>query len=147
MSKQTKSFSLNTIIEKPTPILQPNIEPQQKKVNKIEPVIDWDDIIAEWSYRLPNGFPTMKNGKFTIKSELKVLQEVLTENGINEMPDFTKKTPAPIQEEDEVKISAADLAKLLSSSDSDFSQKTLDRISNLLKRQGNYEKVIEEKNF
>ena len=107
--------------------------------------INWDDIIAEWSYRLPKGFPTMKNGKFTIKSELKVLQEVLAENGISEMPDFTKKAPAPIQEEDEVKISAADLAKLLSSSDSDFSQKTLDRISNLLKRQGNYEKIIEEK--
>ena len=100
MSKQTKSFSLNTIIEKPTPILHPNIEPQQKKVNKIEPVIDWDNIIAEWSYRLPNGFPTMKNGKFTIKSELKVLQEVLAENGINEMPDFTKKAPAPIREEE-----------------------------------------------
>lgn len=105
--------------------------------------INWDDIIAEWSYRLPKGFPTIKNGKFTIKSELKVLQEVLTENGINEMPDFTKKAPAPLQEE-EVKISAADLVKLLSSPNLDFSQKTLDRISSLLKRQGNYEKVIEE---
>ena len=62
--------------------------------------INWDDIIAEWSYRLPKGFPTMKNGKFTVKSELKVLQEVLTENGINEMPDFTKKTQAPLQEEE-----------------------------------------------
>lgn len=50
-----------------------------------------DDILLEWSYRLPKGFPTIKNGKFTVKSELKVLQEVLTENGINEMPDFTKK--------------------------------------------------------
>lgn len=64
--------------------------------------INWDDIIAEWSYRLPKGFPTMKNGKFTVKSELKVLQEVLTENGINEMPDFTKKTPTPLQEEEPV---------------------------------------------
>ncbi len=56
--------------------------------------INWDDIIAEWSYRLPKGFPTIKNGKFTIKSELKVLQEVLAENGIDEMPDFTKKALA-----------------------------------------------------
>jgi len=61
--------------------------------------INWDDIIAEWSYRLPKGFPTMKNGKFTVKSELKVLQEVLAENGINEMPDFTKKAPTPVREE------------------------------------------------
>ena len=43
-----------------------------------------DDILLEWSYRLPKGYPTMKNGKFTVKSELKVLQEVLTEYGINE---------------------------------------------------------------
>lgn len=64
--------------------------------------INWDDIIAEWSYRLPKGFPTVKNGKFTSKAELKVLQEVLAENGINEMPDFTKKAPAPIQEEEPV---------------------------------------------
>lgn len=107
--------------------------------------INWDDIIAEWSYRLPKGFPTMKNGKFTIKSELKVLQEVLTENGIDEIPDFTKKAPAPIQEEDEVKISAADLAKLLSNVDADFSQETLDRISSLLKRKGQSERVIRQR--
>ena len=107
--------------------------------------INWDDIIAEWSYRLPKGFPTMKNGKFTVKSELKVLQEVLAENGIDEMPDFTKKAPAPIQEEDEVKISAADLAKLLGNVDADFSQETLDRISNLLKRKGQSERVIRQR--
>lgn len=107
--------------------------------------INWDDIIAEWSYRLPKGFPTMKNGKFTIKSELKVLQEVLAENGIDEIPDFTKKAPAPIQEEDEVKISAADLAKLLGNVDADFSQETLDRISNLLKRKGQSERVIRQR--
>jgi len=145
MSEQIKSFSLNTIIEKPTPVLQPNVKPQQKKASKVESVINWDDIIAEWSYRLPKGFPTMKNGKFTVKSELKVLQEVLTENGINEMPDFTKKAPAPLQEEDEVKISAADLAKLLGNADADFSQETLDRISNLLKRKGQSERIIREK--
>lgn len=74
--------------------------------------VNWDDIIAEWSYRLPKGFPTMKNGKFTVKSELKVLQEVLTENGIKEMPDFTKKTPAPLQEE-ESRVSKESLIDLI----------------------------------
>jgi hypothetical protein len=39
-----------------------------------------DDILLEWSYRLPKGFPTMKNDRFTVKSELKVLQEVLLEH-------------------------------------------------------------------
>ena len=52
--------------------------------------INWDDIIAEWSYRLPKGYPTMKDGKFTDPSELKVLHEILRENGINEIPSFTK---------------------------------------------------------
>jgi hypothetical protein len=117
MSEQIKSFSLNTIIEKPTPVLQPSVKPQQKKASKVESVINWDDIIAEWSYRLPNGFPTMKNGKFTVKSELKVLQEVLTENGINEMPDFTKRAPAPLQEEEPVDTRAPktieDIKKLI----------------------------------
>lgn len=83
--------------------------------------INWDDIIAEWSYRLPKGFPTMKNGKFTVKSELKVLQEVLTENGINEMPDFTKKTPTPLQEEEPVDTRAPktikDITKLIPAMD------------------------------
>ena len=49
-----------------------------------------EDIINEWSYRLPKGYPTMKDGKFTDPSELKVLHEILRENGINEMPSFVK---------------------------------------------------------
>tara|TARA_R110002153_G_scaffold274013_2_gene446575 strand:+ start:2388 stop:3764 length:1377 start_codon:yes stop_codon:yes gene_type:complete len=53
-----------------------------------------EDIINEWSYRLPKGYPTMEDGKFTDPSELKVLHEILKENGINEMPSFVKsKTP------------------------------------------------------
>lgn len=151
MSKQTKSFSLNTIIEKPTPILQPNIEPQQKKVNKIEPVIDWDDIIAEWSYRLPNGFPTMKNGKFTIKSELKVLQEVLAENGIDEIPDFTKKVPAPVREAErtDTTFSKDELINIIKTTQ--LSEKDLVRITRIVdsvsSEEGIIQKLSTEKNF
>ena len=146
MSKQTKSFSLNTIIEKLTPILQPNIEPQQKKVNKIEPVIDWDDIIAEWSYRLPNGFPTMKNGKFTVKSELKVLQEVLTENGIDEMPDFTKKAPTRVREAEEptqaMEMTKEQLIKALETSD--LEQEDLLRMFRMVDAKSSQRGVIEQ---
>ena len=53
-----------------------------------------NDILLEWSYRLKKGYPTMEDGKFTDPSELKVLHEILKENGINEMPSFVKsKTP------------------------------------------------------
>lgn len=53
-----------------------------------------NDILLEWSYRLEKGYPTMEDGKFTEPSELKVLHEILKENGINEMPSFVKsKTP------------------------------------------------------
>ena len=49
-----------------------------------------NDILLEWSYRLKKGYPTMKDGKFTEPSELKVLHEILKENGINEMPSFVR---------------------------------------------------------
>lgn len=39
-----------------------------------------DDILIEWSYRLPKGYPTMKDGKFTSKSELAILNQILAEN-------------------------------------------------------------------
>jgi hypothetical protein len=103
-----------------------------------------DDILLEWSYRLPKGYPTVVDGKFVDQTELQILQEVMDEYGVDTMLEPKEETPAPIQEE-EVKISAADLAKLLSSPDADFSQNTLDRISNLLKRQGQSESVIREK--
>ena len=47
-----------------------------------------DDILLEWSYRLKKGYPTMENGQFTDPLELQLLQEILQENGINEMPSF-----------------------------------------------------------
>jgi len=59
--------------------------------------MDLTEIIEEWSYRLPKGFPTMKDGKFTVKSELKILRQVLAENGIEEIPDFTKGREEPIK--------------------------------------------------
>lgn len=45
-----------------------------------------DDILLEWSYRLPKGYPTMKDGKFTSKKELAILDEILAENGISNKP-------------------------------------------------------------
>jgi hypothetical protein len=44
--------------------------------------MNWEEIVLEWSYRLPKGYPTMKDGKFTSKSELVVLNQILAENRI-----------------------------------------------------------------
>lgn len=53
-----------------------------------------NEILAEWSYRLKKGYPTIEDGKFTDPAELEILRQVLSENGINEMPSFVKsKTP------------------------------------------------------
>jgi len=79
-----------------------------------------NDILLEWSYRLKKGYPTMEDGKFTDPSELKVLHEILKENGINEMPSFVKsKTPVSdvikhsvINEVDKDSITAADVEKV-----------------------------------
>ena len=113
--------------------------------------INWDDIIAEWSYRLPKGFPTMKNGKFTVKSELKVLQEVLAENGINEMPDFTKKVPAPVREAErtDTTFSKDELINIIKTTQ--LSEKDLVRITRIVdsvsSEEGIIQKLSTEKNF
>tara|TARA_R110000868_G_scaffold107649_2_gene294439 strand:- start:2030 stop:3424 length:1395 start_codon:yes stop_codon:yes gene_type:complete len=108
--------------------------------------INWDDIIAEWSYRLPKGFPTMKNGKFTVKSELKVLQEVLAENGINEMPDFTKKAPTRVREAEEptqaMEMTKEQLIAALSDPKVNISPKTIATIKKLIGRNADYEIAI-----
>lgn len=43
-----------------------------------------DDILLEWSYRLPKGYPTMKDGKFVDERELAILQEVMDEYGFDQ---------------------------------------------------------------
>lgn len=52
--------------------------------------LDFNQIINEWSYRLPKGYPTMKDGVFVNHEEIEVLREVLKEHGVNELPNFVK---------------------------------------------------------
>ena len=48
--------------------------------------INFDDILAEWSYRLPKGFPTVVDGKFVDKAEVEILNEILHEVGQDQLP-------------------------------------------------------------
>lgn len=41
-----------------------------------------DDILLEWSYRLPKGYPTVVDGQFASEAELSVLKQVLQESGV-----------------------------------------------------------------
>ena len=55
--------------------------------------INFDDILTEWSYRLPKGFPTVVDGKFTERNEVIILNEILEEKGLNsmELPEAKEK--------------------------------------------------------
>ena len=48
-----------------------------------EPIsVDWDSILAEWSYRCPKGYPTVVDGVFTEREEVIILNEVLASRGL-----------------------------------------------------------------
>lgn len=57
-------------------------QPQPQKQEVAKPAVSWDDILTEWSYRCPKGYPTMVDGRFTDVSELHILNEVLSELGL-----------------------------------------------------------------
>jgi hypothetical protein len=110
-----------------------------------------DDILLEWSYRLPKGYPTLKDGKFTSKKELKVLQEVLAEKGIHETPDFTKPTKKPVQKEERTNttFSKDELINIIKNTQ--LSEKDLIRITRIVDSVSSEEGIIEllstQKNF
>jgi len=104
-----------------------------------------DDILLEWSYRLPKGYPTMKDGVFTSETELAILNEILIENGITITSEVSLSDAKAKQEEPTQDVIVApsqqDLAKMLISGDVVLSEKIRLRIATLLKRSG----VIEER--
>ena len=110
-----------------------------------------NDILLEWSYRLKKGYPTMEDGKFTDPSELRLLQEILKENGIDEMPSFVKsKTPvsdvvAEAEEEETATLTIQDLISILSNPETKLSSKTIQKVSRLISRNADFEEAIELK--
>ena len=71
-----------------------------------EPIsVDWDSILAEWSYRCPKGYPTVVDGVFTERAEVGILNQLLKERGLQ---------PLPLPEARPVKFTEADVDKLLS---------------------------------
>jgi hypothetical protein len=60
--------------------------PIQEMVQNTTSGINWDDILLEWSYRCPKGYPTVEDGKLVSAEEVRILNEVLKENGLKPMP-------------------------------------------------------------
>ncbi len=45
-----------------------------------------DDILFEWSYRCPKGYPTIVDGKFVDREEVLLINKLLMENGFGQLP-------------------------------------------------------------
>lgn len=59
-----------------------------------------DQILTEWCYRLPKGYPTVVNGVFTDKEELQILNRILQENGLPTYERKQKRLLESLTEED-----------------------------------------------
>ena len=67
--------------------------------------INFDEILTDWSYKLPKGFPTIVDGKFTERAEVKILNELLQEKGLRALP---------LPEAKAIKFTESDIDKILS---------------------------------
>lgn len=84
----SKEIDLNAILEGP----QESV-PQQVQEASAEVLADFAEIVEEWSYRLPKGYPTMVDGKFTEYEEVKILNEILKERGFGETVSLPEAKP------------------------------------------------------
>jgi len=57
----------------------PKQEQPQKQQQTPVTKINWNDIMTEWCYRIPKGYPTVVDGVFTEYEEVKILNQILEE--------------------------------------------------------------------
>ena len=117
--------------------------------------VDYDEILSEWCYRLPKGYPTMVDGRFANRKELKILQEILQENGITEMPDFANIAPVKVQKvkqtliKEEAGFSKEELIKIIKTTD--LSDRDLVRITRIVDSLSSEDGILDllasQKNF
>lgn len=104
-----------------------------------------DDILLEWSYRLPKGYPTMKDGQFVDQKELQILREVMDEYGFEEPLNLEAKKkakPEPAAVSQAIQMTKEQLIAALSNPEVIISPKTIARINSLIKRNANFETSI-----
>lgn len=104
-----------------------------------------DDILLEWSYRLPKGYPTMKDGQFVDQKELQILREVMDEYGFDEPLNLEAKKkvkPEPAAISQAIQMTKEQLIAALSNPEVIISPKTIARINSLIKRNASFEEAI-----
>ena len=79
-------------------------QPQKQQQTPVAK-INWNDIMTEWCYRIPKGYPTVVDGVFTEYEEVKILNKILEEK-LGES--------IPLPEARVAKFTEADIDKLLS---------------------------------
>lgn len=70
-------IDLDSFLPNQTPITE-SIQPTQQIIE-----VDIDEVLVEWCYRLPKGYPTVVDGMFPIQSEVDTLRQILAEMGVN----------------------------------------------------------------
>jgi len=80
MKNDTSTYNLDEIL---APKQQPAVE---AIVEQPKPYVNWDEILTEWSYRCPKGYPTVVDGVFTEHEEVAILNEILEERGFDALP-------------------------------------------------------------
>lgn len=63
-------------------------KPSSRKSEVIDlnqPKVDFNDIVSEWSYKLPKGYPTMVDGVFTEPNEIAILNKILKEYNLPQL--------------------------------------------------------------
>lgn len=54
---------------------------------EVEATVDIDEVLTEWCYKLPKGYPTVVDGKFVDADEVKLLNELLVQRGLNTLTE------------------------------------------------------------
>jgi hypothetical protein len=102
-----------------------------------------DDILLEWSYRLPKGYPTVVDGKLVDQTELQILQEVMDEYGFEEPLNLeAKKKAEPAAVSQAVQMTKEQLIAALSDPNVVITPKTIAKINSLIKRNADFETSI-----
>ncbi len=130
--------------------------PQKEIVTEIkrptlQPVnVDWNNILTEWSYRLPKGYPTIEDGRITDEQELAVLREILQEYGIKEIPALMINEVRTTKKALTLEISKDDLKQLIDKLPDDFSANQLQKLYNRISAFGTFKpirKALQAKGF
>ncbi len=63
-------------------LLSQDSTPKAEVVETLPIQVDWEEVVSEWSYRCPKGYPTIVDGKPVVEEEICILNELLESRGL-----------------------------------------------------------------